>query len=165
MEYEKNRGALDDMFSAAYEELRRLASNLNRNAAATLNPTALVNEAWIRLANSGGTSPESLAHFRAVAARAMRHILIDAARRRHSLKRGGVEDVQVLPLIETVDGLMSWDRDLIALNEKSWSSLSPGRPKSSNTDISAATACRRRPNCWEWLSPRYIATGEWLERG
>ena len=66
MEHEKRRGALDDMFSLAYEELRRMASNLNRKPGVTLNPTALVMRRWIRLSHSGMASPESMAHFKAV---------------------------------------------------------------------------------------------------
>jgi RNA polymerase sigma factor (TIGR02999 family) len=115
MEQENKGDALDDMFSLAYEELRRLASRLNRNPGATLNPTALVNEAWLRLSHSGSASPQSMAHFKAVAARAMRHVLIDAARRRNAAKRGGLDEV--LPMVETLDGNMSWDKDLMALSD------------------------------------------------
>lgn len=84
-----DRGALDQLFSATYEELRRLASSVRRDdPAATLTPTALVNEAWLKLANSphlGATSP---LHFKRIAARAMRQVLVEAARRRKANKRG-----------------------------------------------------------------------------
>ena len=59
----RDRGTLDDLFSATYEELRRLASSVRRNASATLSPTALVNEAWLKLADSpavANTSPAAL---------------------------------------------------------------------------------------------------------
>jgi RNA polymerase sigma factor (TIGR02999 family) len=84
------RRALDLLFSAAYEELRRLASSVVRHeASATLSPTALVNEAWLKLAGSPQLAQTSPAHFKRIAARAMRQVLIEAARRRNADKRGG----------------------------------------------------------------------------
>ena len=68
------RETLDEMFSVAYEELRRLAASVRRDdPGATLSPTALVNEAWLKLANSPGLQPASRLHFKRIAARAMRH--------------------------------------------------------------------------------------------
>jgi RNA polymerase sigma factor (TIGR02999 family) len=85
-----DRRALDELFSASYEELRRLAASVRRDdPAATLNPTALVNEAWLKLAASLQLVPESRVHFKRIAARAMRQVLIEAARRRQAHKRGG----------------------------------------------------------------------------
>jgi RNA polymerase sigma factor (TIGR02999 family) len=85
----KNRQALDELFSAAYEELRRLASSVRHgDPSATLNPTALVNEAWLKLANSPGVASASRLHFKRIAARAMRQLLVEAARRRNATKRG-----------------------------------------------------------------------------
>lgn len=85
----RDRQALDQLFSLAYEELRRLASAVRRNdPAATLNPTALVHEAWIKLAASAPVAATSQLHFKRIAARAMRQVLIEAARRRKALKRG-----------------------------------------------------------------------------
>ena len=82
------RRALDDLFSAAYEELRRLASTVKRgDGAITLSPTALVNEAWVKLAKSPGFAATSPLHFKRIAARAMRQVLIEAARRRRADKR------------------------------------------------------------------------------
>ncbi len=79
----------DDMFAATYGELRRLASAVKgRDKSATLNPTALVHEAWLKLAGSPGLAATSELHFKRMAARAMRQVLIEAARRRKSLKRG-----------------------------------------------------------------------------
>src|SRR5678815_3791788 len=84
------RRALDDLFSAAYEELRRLAASVRRNdPAATLSPTALVNEAWLKLADSPSVADTSPLHFKRIAARAMRQVLVEAARRRTADKRGG----------------------------------------------------------------------------
>jgi len=84
------RRALDDLFSAAYEELRRLASSVKRgDGAITLSPTALVNEAWVKLARSPDFAATSPLHFKRIAARAMRQVLIEAARRRRADKRSG----------------------------------------------------------------------------
>lgn len=80
----------DEIFSVAYAELRRLAAAVKRgDGSATLNPTALVNEAWLRLRASSFPDLESPAHFKRIAARAMRQILVEAARRREAQKRGG----------------------------------------------------------------------------
>jgi RNA polymerase sigma factor (TIGR02999 family) len=84
------RSNVDDLFSAAYEELRRLASSVRRNdPSLTLSPTALVNEAWLKMAGSPGLEASSRLHFKRIAARAMRQVLVEAARRRHAGKRGG----------------------------------------------------------------------------
>lgn len=93
----QSRRAIDDLFSAAYEELRRLASTIRRgDPSATLNPTALVNEAWMKLAKSSGIAVTSRLHFKRIAARAMRQLLVEAARRRHAKKRNGGAQVTVL---------------------------------------------------------------------
>lgn len=81
---------LDYLFSVTYEELRRLASTVKRNdASSTLSPTALVNEAWLKLVKSPPFETTSRVHFKRIAARAMRQVLIEAARRRNAGKRGG----------------------------------------------------------------------------
>ena len=81
--------ALDHLFSVTYEELRRLAASVSHNdPGGTLSPTALVNEAWLKLAGSPHLADTSPLHFKRIAARAMRQVLIEAARRRHANKRG-----------------------------------------------------------------------------
>ena len=78
-----SRQALDQLFSVTYEELRRLASSVRRgDPSATLSPTALVNEAWLKLAKSPDVGATSRLHFKRIAARAMRQLLVEAARRR-----------------------------------------------------------------------------------
>jgi RNA polymerase sigma factor (TIGR02999 family) len=74
-----------------YEELRRLAAHRMAPEAAghTLQPTALVHEAWIRLVGDDAPLFANRAHFFSAAAEAMRRILIESARRKHRLKRGG----------------------------------------------------------------------------
>lgn len=84
------RRELDYLFSIAYEELRRLAARVRLgDPSATLNTTALVNEAWIKLAASPKFASTSRLHFKRIAARAMRQLLVEAARRRMTEKRGG----------------------------------------------------------------------------
>jgi RNA polymerase sigma-70 factor, ECF subfamily len=84
------RAQVDDLFSATYEELRRLAATVRGDdPSATLNPTALVAEAYLRLGRSLRTVPGSELHFKRIAARAMRQVLVDAARHRNARKRGG----------------------------------------------------------------------------
>ncbi len=86
---EPKEQSLDQMFSAAYEELRRLAASVRRgDPGQTLNPTALVNEAYLKMAGSAPVETASRLHFKRIAARAMRQVLVEAARRRTALKRG-----------------------------------------------------------------------------
>lgn len=87
---EADREALDALYSAAYEELRRLAACVSgEEGRGTLNPTALANEAWLKLAASPHLRWSSQLHFKRIAARAMRQVLVEAARRRAAGKRGG----------------------------------------------------------------------------
>jgi RNA polymerase sigma factor (TIGR02999 family) len=82
--------ALDDVYAHVYGELKRLAHHVRGGRAGeTLNTTALVHEAYVKLLPSANTAWESRAHFFGVAARAMRQILVDSARRQLALKRGG----------------------------------------------------------------------------
>jgi RNA polymerase sigma factor (TIGR02999 family) len=107
--------ALNDLFSATYEELRRLAALVRRDdPGATLNPTALVNEAWLKLASSPRIAVASRLHFKRIAARAMRQVLIEAARRRNAEKRGG----GFLPVTfdESLDGSSTGAEDLLILD-------------------------------------------------
>ena len=84
-------GALDRLTPLVYEELRRMAGGYMRNERPghTLQPTALVNEAFLRLVDVRDLDWNDRAHFFAVCARTMRRILVDAARSRAALKRGG----------------------------------------------------------------------------
>lgn len=111
-----DRPALDDLFSLAYEELHRLARVVRTPAdGETMSPTALVHEAWLRMADSPGLGSLSRVHFKRVAARAMRQVLVDAARRRNAAKRGGRD--AVVTLDEAAIGLGRPVHDLLALDE------------------------------------------------
>jgi len=83
--------ALDSLVPLVYGELKRMAAGyLSRESAGqTLQPTALVHEAYLRLAGTSDPDFQNSAHFRSVAARIMRQILVDRARARHSDKREG----------------------------------------------------------------------------
>lgn len=114
------RRALDDLFSAAYEELRRLAASVRRDdPAATISPTALVNEAWLKLADSPAVARTSPLHFKRIAARAMRQVLVEAARRRNAEKRGGGVPVvtfdDAMSSVATADDVLGLDAALEAL--------------------------------------------------
>ena len=107
---------VDALVPLVYDELRAIAHRqLGREwSPQTLTTTALVHEAYVRLVNPTRAGWEDRAHFYAAAARAMRHILIDRARRRHALKRGGtdrplsLDDVQVA-VDEQAGALLSLD--------------------------------------------------------
>ena len=97
---EGNRNVLDELFRLVYTELRALAhkKRIHWKGDYTLNTTALVHEAYIKLTDRPDLELKSRAHFFAVAAKAMRHILINYAELRQAKKRGG--DVQKVSLEE-----------------------------------------------------------------
>jgi RNA polymerase sigma factor (TIGR02999 family) len=104
-----DRQALDRLFPLVYAELRRIASRRLRGegAAETLQTTSLVHEVYLRLVDTSRVRWQSQSHFFALAARAMRHILVDRARQRTAQKRGCA--VAPLPL-EAADGGPHADR-------------------------------------------------------
>jgi RNA polymerase sigma factor (TIGR02999 family) len=111
-----DRETLDSLIAAVYYELRRIAGSLmhGRLNGRTLQPTALVNEAWLRLA-SGPKDWESRAHFFGTAARAMRQVLVEEARRRSSKKRAG--DARRVTLHDLDVAAEDPKIDLLALDE------------------------------------------------
>lgn len=124
----QDRKALDYLFSITYEELRRLASSVRRTSpSASLTPTALVNEAWLKLANSPHFQSTSPLHFKRIAARAMRQLLIEGARRRSAHKRGGEEGLTLVPFDESFSDASSSGKSLLALDAalEELASLSP----------------------------------------
>jgi RNA polymerase sigma factor (TIGR02999 family) len=111
----KKRRALDELFSVTYEELRRLAASVKRSdPGASLSPTTLVNEAWVKLANSPSFATTSQLHFKRIAARAMRQVLVEAARRRTAQKRG--DGVTVVVFDDAKDGATACGENLLALD-------------------------------------------------
>ena len=116
--------ALDRVYPHVYEELRRIASgHLRRERPGhTLHPTALVHEAYIKLSGRG-LDASSRAHFLAIAARAMRQVLVDHARRRGARKRGGEWVATTLtdsadPIALNPTELLALDAALDALDER-----------------------------------------------
>lgn len=111
------RRDIDALLAAIYEDLRRLAAHemAGERAGHTLNPTALANEAYLRLIDQRSTDWRDRLHFFAVAARLIRRILIDHARARCASKRGGklarvpIEDLELVATAR--------DDDLIAIDE------------------------------------------------
>ncbi len=112
-----DRAALDEMLPLVYSELKRLASYyLSReNAGHTLQTTALVHEAYIRLVNQEHVNWKNRAHFLGVAAEMMRRILVNHARDRAAAKRGGGAKRVSLSVVGTTGDQP--DNDLIALDQ------------------------------------------------
>jgi RNA polymerase sigma factor (TIGR02999 family) len=107
---------LEELFSAAYEELRRLASAVKRDDRnATLSATTLVNEAFLKLVGAPRFKALSPLHFKRIVARAMRQVLVEAARRRHAGKRGG-DGVVFVTLDESLAQTATSTKDLLALD-------------------------------------------------
>ncbi len=99
-----DRGSGEAAISHLYGELRRLAGHYltGERTGHTLEPTALVHEAFLRLAGQRGTAWESRSHFVAIAATSMRRVLVDHARARHRAKRGGFQVAVPLDQAEAV---------------------------------------------------------------
>ncbi len=112
-----NRAVLDELFSLIYDALHTLAHEQREawHGDYTLNTTALVHEAYLKLVGQAQTEWENRAHFLSVAAKAMRHILVDYARRCRAEKRGG--DAQKLSLEEVVVLTEERAEALVALEE------------------------------------------------
>ncbi|HOW66477.1 MAG TPA: sigma-70 family RNA polymerase sigma factor [Candidatus Paceibacterota bacterium] len=86
-----NEEGAEQLLSFVYTELKRIAAQkmAGESPGNTLQPTALVHEAWIRLIGDGDANFENRAHFFSAAAEAMRRILVDSARRKKAIRRGG----------------------------------------------------------------------------
>jgi RNA polymerase sigma factor (TIGR02999 family) len=112
-----NRTALNQLLPLVYAELRRVAARQLRKERAdhTLQPTALVNEAYIRLVDQRQVDWQNRAHFFGVAAQIMRRILVDHARRHLASKRG--EGVPCMSIDEAKDVAASNDISILALDQ------------------------------------------------
>lgn len=111
------KAAAEELLPLVYDELRKLAAHrLARDPAGlTLQPTALVHEAWLRLVGDGQPTFQGRGHFFAAAAEAMRRILIDRALRKKTLKRGGAWERIELDSISVA--ITASDDALLAVNE------------------------------------------------
>lgn len=112
-----DRQSLETLLPVVYQELRRLAAAYLRRErpGGTLQPTALVHEAYLRLAKDAPGRWQNRAHFCAIAAHSMRQILIDRARARQAAKRGG--ERQRVTLDDGVAATSGRGIDLLALDE------------------------------------------------
>ncbi|MHC4943386.1 MAG: sigma-70 family RNA polymerase sigma factor [Planctomycetota bacterium] len=117
--------ASDRLIEAVYEELRRVASNKLswEKPGQTLQATALVHEAWLRLVGNRRTEWQSRGHFFSAAAEAMRRILVDRARRKRRLKHGGgkkrlEQDLLQIPALPEKTDLIALDEALARLHDK-----------------------------------------------
>ncbi|MDT7541889.1 MAG: hypothetical protein QOE33_1793 [Acidobacteriota bacterium] len=109
--------AMEELLPLVYAELRRLAASYLRRERSdhTLQPTALVHEAYLRMVDQTQVRWQNRAHFFGVAAQMMRRILVDHARSQHAEKRGG--DAQKLSLDENIDVSGERAAELVALDE------------------------------------------------
>ena len=120
-----DRDAFDQLVPMVYDELRRIARNHLRrtNRGATLDTTGLVHEAYLKLAGQKGMRVEDRGHFLAIAACAMRQVIISRARARLAAKRGGGEraltfDEERVGSDEQAEWLLDLDRALTQLKER-----------------------------------------------
>jgi len=113
-----DQAALDQLMPLVYSELRRLASNYLRRERQghTLQPTALVNEAYLKLVDQRSAKWQNRAQFFGISAQLMRRILVDHARQHRAAKRGGSEQ-QRLSITSAEKFAKQSEIDLLALNE------------------------------------------------
>jgi RNA polymerase sigma factor (TIGR02999 family) len=111
-----DRGAVDNLLPVIYDELRKLAAQYLRRERPdhTLQPTALVHEAYLRLVDQTRVNWQNRAHFFGVAAQIMRRLLVDHARKHNAEKRG--DEFQKLSLDENIDRAVERSAELIALD-------------------------------------------------
>jgi RNA polymerase sigma factor (TIGR02999 family) len=109
--------AAEQLLPLVYDELRRLAAHKMANEAPgqTLQPTALVHEAWLRLMGSGNQQWNGRGHFFGAAAEAMRRILIENARRKHAVRHGGGQ--AKIDIAEIEIAVTAKDDELLAVND------------------------------------------------
>ena len=160
-------GKLDDVLPLVYDELRRLAAHYLRGERVnhTLQPTALVNEAYMCLAKQNEVVWRNREHFLAIAANTMRHVLVDHARQRGAVKRGGdrrqvtlhswirIEnrDVDIVALDEALSKLSEFDAHGCRIIELRYFGGLTLEETSKVLDVSAATVKRRWTVAKAWL--------------
>ncbi len=162
-----DRAALDQLFPVVYRELHRHAERFMRGQSSdhTLQATALVHEAYLKLAGGDAVDWKSRAHFYGVAAKAMRSILVDHARAQRAAKRGGgvaavtladaedssAQPVEVLDLDEALQKLAELDPRKSRLVELRWFGGLSIEEASEVLDVSTATAKREWRTARAWL--------------
>ena len=161
--------ATDQLASLLYAELRRLARSLmaRERPGATLQPTALVHEAYLRLLGAGPGEWLNRAHFMGAAAVSMRRILVERARRRPRQKRGGGQER--VTLHESTRQYELRPAELLALDDALAELRRSTRRwrRSSSCAISADSPWRRSPRCWasvRTVHRHWAAARAWLHR-
>jgi RNA polymerase sigma factor (TIGR02999 family) len=162
------RGALEELLPLVYDELRRIASRYLRSERRehTLQPTALVHEAYLRLVGQRDVAWQNRAHFCGVAAQVMRRILVDHARARRADKRGGAlarvtlddalaaiegRDVDVIALDRALDRLAALDPRLSRVIELRYFGGLTKKEASETLGVSPATVDRETATATAWL--------------
>jgi RNA polymerase sigma factor (TIGR02999 family) len=109
--------AAEELLPLVYQELRKLAAHkmANESAGHTLQPTALVHEAWLRLTSNENVRWDGRSHFFGAAAEAMRRILIDSARRKQAVRHGGNQERVDLDALEIAEPFEN--NELFAIND------------------------------------------------
>jgi len=112
-----DRAALDELLPLVYRELHKMAKRYmaQQDANHTLQTTAVIHEAYLKLAGGSAHDWENRAHFFGVAAKAMRHVLVDHARDRQAAKRGG--EIQIVSIAEDMDIAGGAAREIVALDD------------------------------------------------
>jgi RNA polymerase sigma-70 factor, ECF subfamily len=166
---EGDRSALDSLTPAVYSELRKIADGYLRRERSghTLQPTALVNEAWLRLAKLANLSFENRKQFFGLAAQIMRQVLVDYARGAHARKRGGGESSialneseiggavdldQFLALDQAIDRLAVFSPRQARIVELRYFAGLNGEEMAELLTVSPATISREQKSAEAWLS-------------
>ena len=158
----------DALLKLVYKELHRQAPRYlqKERAGHTLQTTALVHEAYLKLVEQKSVAWESRSHFYAIAATMMRRILIDYARAKHRVRRGGVDSDLPLENALTI-GVGETDFDLLALDEALDRLATKEAQLARVVELSflAAWAWRRRQKFWAHPNRPSNATGGWRRLG
>jgi len=169
-----DRSALDRLTPVLYDELRRLARSLFRRERSdhTIQPTALVHEAWLRLVDQGEAGARTRSEFLQIAARVMRQVLVDHARQHRAAKRGGgaprvdfdekihlapAPAAGILALHEAIEELALLDRRKAHMIELKYFGGLTGEEIAAVCAVSTATVARELRMAQAWLSSRLKA--------
>jgi RNA polymerase sigma factor (TIGR02999 family) len=162
-----DESALEQLTPLVEAELRRLARGYmaRERRGHTLQPTALINEAFIRLTEARGIRWQDRAHFVGITARLMRRVLIDHARARGYRKRGG--DAQRVTFHEEFAGSIQPVTDLVALDRAldALAKVDARRVASSSSGSSAVSLSRKRRTCCISQLTPLNAIGAWRSSG